>query len=313
MMGAGLPSWRTLPAWWLREARRRLEQTTTPTPALLVDLRDVPRCWRRGRDGRLIELRVLPRGRSACLLLPPSLVRRVMMILPAAAADHLHGLTGLELENHLPLAADQCFHVARILDSDAAAGTIRVAVTVCPRRRVQGLLDSLRDLGLVPAGLTMADDGTLIPLAPDAGQAGRLRRRVLALALLLAGLVCLPFAAVTAHQQWLERQLAEGAGQAAAARDLAARLAPARQAASLAADMPPPLPVLNALAERLPDYAWVTAIDLAGRHLSVTGRTREGKVVPEGLHHIPGLTAIEIHQGESGFTLTATMERHDAD
>lgn len=313
MMGVGLPSWRTLPGWWLREARRRLEQATTPAPALLVDLGDVPRCWRRGRDGRRIELKVFPRGRSACLRLPPSLVRRVTMILPAAAADHLHGLTGLELENHLPLAADQCFHAAQILDSDPVAGTIRVAVTVCPRRRVQGLLDSLRDLGLVPAGLEVADDGTLIPLDPGAGQAGRLRRHVLTLTLLLTGLVCLPFAAVTARQQWLERQLADGAGQAAAARDLAARLAPARQAASLAADMPSPLPVLNALAERLPDYAWVTAIDLAARHLSVTGRTREGKALPEGLHHIPGLTAVEIHQGESGFTLTATMERRDAD
>ncbi len=313
MMGAGLPPWRSLPGWWLREARRRIEKTSDPVAALLVDLSGIPRYWRRGRDGRLTEMKLVPRGRPARLLLPASLVRRVTLSMPAAAADHLHGLAGLELENHLPMAADQCFHTARILDSDPVAGTIRVVVTASPRRRVQGLLDSMRDLGLVPVGLEVTDDGTLIPLDPGGGQARRLRRLGLTAALLATGLVCLPFAAVTARLQWLEEQLAEGAGKAAAARDLAARLAPARQAASLVAEMPPPLPVLNALAERLPDYAWVTAIDLAGRHISVTGHTREGKPLPEGLHHIPGLTAIEIHQGESGFTLTATLEVRHAD
>jgi hypothetical protein len=307
-----LASWRMLPQWWWLEAGRRIAAALARR-AMAIDLQDGVRCLYRDRQGQWQPRAQVPRRGAVHVLLPDTLIRRVTLTMQANAAAHLHGLAGLEIEEHFPFASDQCFHAARIIANDAAAGTIQVEITACPRHRVTPLLEQVRSLGLQPTALTIAGDTVVIPVEGEDGKSADHRRRLLTWLMLLACLWSSPFAIITGWQEWLALRMADQATAAEAARAMAARLAPARNAMNMAGTLPPVAPVLNALAQHFPDTAWVTAIDMADGRISVTGRTKSDLSGVAGLASIPGLTGVEIHQADGAFTLTARMAVHDAD
>lgn len=96
------------------------------------------------------ERRALPR----ILLLPPGVVLRRPITLPAAALDNLRTVLGFELDRQTPFKPEQVVYDSRVLRNDAGAKQVLVELALIPKERLQA---ALAVIGGVAATLSGVD------------------------------------------------------------------------------------------------------------------------------------------------------------
>jgi general secretion pathway protein L len=270
--------------WWLRELGD-----------LAVEF--LPRRWARAtliveaEEGRWLLARetargrlplgnvgeVAARGEAVAVLLPASMVFRKTIRLPEEGARDLGSIVRFEIARHTPLTAERAYFQHRIVGRGPLG--IEVELTVVSREPVDALLRTLAAQGLAVESVTLGD-------AP----AGERRRRSLVVArrgaewrLVDGAVIALSLAAALAAPlvvgYWrlaaLDREIIElrPAAEAVLADqqrdgDLAQRLA---ALAGLRATTPLAVETVAALTKALPDGTWLTALQLAGREVTIEG------------------------------------------
>lgn len=246
-----------------------LDAATLPDPAL--------------RDGlaRLLQRRI---GEPVALLLPPSAVLTRPVRLPAAALPELDAILEFEVGRHTPFTAERAYWRHRVIGRSDGNQTVEIELSVAPRDLIDGALRRLATLGLTVESVSAADlpaaerrRQCLMPgeAAPSAAWSPLNRRLawgagIAALLALLSPLVALPVRLAA-----VEREIAALQGSADAA--LAARQRQDRAAGALDAvaaakrAAPSTAAILLALTRALPDDSHLTALQLAGRELTIEG------------------------------------------
>jgi general secretion pathway protein L len=228
-------------------------------------------------------MRALAAEEALVLAVPPAWVLRRVLRLPAAAEARLDAVLDFELEQHIPFAAEEVLRAARVFRRDPEARRIEVEVAVLPRALVAPAAAALRRAGLGAPLLARPDPGAVWPAVPlDALAPPRRRWRARAEAAL-----ALAAALLAGHLALADLRAREAAAAAVEARAAAARAAAERvlaleaeaaalrtrlaAAAELRGGRPPAAGVLEELARRLPDGAWLTELRLAGDALALVG------------------------------------------
>lgn len=283
--------------WWGAELAAMAPRTLRGAgPKLVLDLRESVPVLRRRHRGAWQDVLALPAdapvpgralrllrgaGSRVVLAIPPAWVLRRTLRLPEAAATRLDAVLDFEIEAHIPLLAEEVLWTARLLRHLPEAGRIEVEVAVLPRRQVAGMAARLRAAGLGLPLLAAPDPGAwpMIPLdavaPPRRGWQGRASAALAGVAALLAGHLALQ----DLHMQQeavaaMEMRAAAARTAAARAEALEAEAAALRSRLAAAAALrarPPAVAVLEEVAQRLPDGAWLTELRLTGEALMLTG------------------------------------------
>ncbi len=299
--------------WWTGELASLLpaglrQAAKRATPALVLDLGEqellVHLCrgeraeelgrvaLGRGDDAsarRRLELLIpgiLRGGAAVTLRLPLSDVLRKPISLPAAARGNLREVVGFSMDLKTPFKADEVRYDYRVIGGDDDGRQIRVDLAVAPRTRVDQALARLRDWGLRPAAVDVAEGPPSVRprfnLLADA-ETHRPSRRGVRLAWLLTVLLCLLAAAALAvplaEQQKtlaaLEGDLAAAKRAAEAVRGLRDQVERLKQGSRFIIERKqrdlPAIAVLSEVTRLLPDDTWIFQLRQSGRRVQIYG------------------------------------------
>jgi general secretion pathway protein L len=281
--------------WWLAELAALRPGATRPRRAMLGLGGAAPVLLRRRRGGwqqaALLPaegalprraLRPLRGGAVAWLAVPAGWVLRRTLRLPEAALPRLDAVLAFEIEAQLPMQAEEVVWATRLLRRLPEAGRVEVEVAVLPRRLVAPMAARLRAAGIGLPLRAAPEPGAWPVLSldavapPRAAWRGRLAAALAAVALLLGlHLMRDELRAQGAMVAALEARSAAARDAALRAEALEAEVAALRSRISAAAALrarPPAIAVLEEVARRLPDGAWLTEFRLAGDRLILTGQ-----------------------------------------
>lgn len=235
------------------------------------------------------------------LLLSPSMVVRVPVSLPLAAAGQLRQALQFEVDRQTPFSLADVAFDARALQVDPAAKTLLAELIVVPQARLRPLLIRAEVLGIPLQGVDVADvDGrpagvNLLPSDARWAPVSRWRRRNLVLA--ISVLVIVVFAGIIsikrqdARAEALEAELSRTRADvrlvAAQRQQLADYSEAARQLRALRDRRTSVTSVQNALAERLPDNAWIERITIEGDQLQLSGQSTQATRLVSALQDSP--------------------------
>jgi general secretion pathway protein L len=295
-------------AWWRRELfaclpralRRRLTATKSETVLTLAMDGTARLTVRRGGETGLLDKGdldgLLARHPVAVSLveLPTELALRSTFVLPLAAERNLADAVEFELPRRSPYPPDAVYHAFRVVGRDRANAQLRIELTVAARETVDELLGTLGAHGVTPGRVVVAGDGRGADASPDLFGRGRQATRRSwrgNLAGALAGLaVLLALAAIAVPLLRMEQRADE------LAREVAAEKLEADQALKLQAEIrmrtqeagflgtrknaaPSPTRVLDALSRLLPDDTWLSALEMKGDEIVITGSTASASAV----------------------------------
>jgi general secretion pathway protein L len=291
--------------WWRAELRGMLPARLRGRagPRILLDLRgDGPVVARAARGGRWeplstlgakgaasTALRELRREEQVVLAVPPDWVLRRLLRLPELAAARLDEVLRFEVEQQVPFAADEVLWAARPVRRLPETQRIEVELAVLPRRLVAAAAAAMREAGVAAPLVARSDPGADWPsvpldaLAPPSRQAWRgFAEAALAIivALLAGHLVTAELGRREAAAAAVEERAGSQRRLAEAAQALEAEAAVLRERLAVAARMrsgrPLAIAVLDEVAHRLPDDAWLVELRLSGDVLVLTGFAARG-------------------------------------
>ena len=242
------------------------------------------------------------------LLLPASAGLRRALTLPAGARERLREVLGFEIERQTPFAAADVVYDGRILQL-REDGQLQVELVVLPRQRLDAASERLGLLAGQLAGVDLADaDGR--PLGVNLLPPERIHHRrdawlwwklglgIAALALLLLGLGRIVDNREAAAAQ-LAKDVAQRSAQARVASARRQQLVEAVEGAAWLQDKrngrASTVEVMDALAARLPDGAYLEKLAIEGQQLTLIGLSNEaaalvGRLEGAGAWDAPALS-----------------------
>lgn len=242
-----------------------------------------------GSDDPLdVVLRDQARDMPRWLLLPASMGLRRNLTLPAAAAERLRDVLGFEIERQTPFSMADVLYDGHILQR-RDDGQLQVELVVVPRAAFAAVAEQLGEVSPTLAGVDLADaDGrtigaNLLPPAQRRGRQDAWRWWKLGFGLVgaltaligLQGIVENRQAAAAALQASVD-QHSEQARLVSVSRqrlvdavDGAAYLQAQRNGRASSVE------VMNALAERLPDGAYLEKLAIEGEQVTVIGLSNQ--------------------------------------
>lgn len=225
------------------------------------------------------------------LKLPASRVLRRKLSLPLAAAENLPQILAFEMDRQTPFKADQVYFDHRIVRRDPTTGQLSVEIAVVPRNVLDAELALAQRYKLSFDGAdceAQKQPGELagFNLLPSQLKVERSDRQQRINWILAAGAVALLFALMSQHLQarraaveTLRAEVDEAQNEAAAVRQIEARLKDAISGANFLADRkcaaPQVINVLLELTERIPDDTWLERISFVSRQVQIQGQSAE--------------------------------------
>ncbi len=210
--------------------------------------------------------------------------------LPLAAEKNLRQVTGFEMDRLTPFAVAQVYYDVLVLERQIEQRRLRVELTALPRTAVDPVLAQLRQQGLPPDVLDVADrrpELNLLPLEqrPRRGVWAKRARRIVivVMALLVTAAALLPL--------WQQRRLAiettvqisqvqKTANQALALRDqLDSALEASRMLSHKKQTIPPQVDVLRELTLVLPNDTWLERMQIKGDSLQIIGQSAKASAL----------------------------------
>jgi general secretion pathway protein L len=268
-----------------------------------------------------------PHADAVVVVLPADRAITRRLTLPFAVEAELERALGYEIERQTPFPAGQACFFHTIAWRDRRAGTLGVDVTVVPRDLVERATRAAAELGLVAAIATVPTgaEATALPSRRAALEAVNLlprtgpgssefgvtrRRRVLALLFCaaIAGAALSPLVhdelAIAAGQRHLPAARARADQVIAVEQRAEAVEAEISAALAVAAAMPSPTRLLEALSAVLPDDTWLSFFRLGAGQLVIEGRTASAAALIRRLESVPGVAAV-------GFAAPVTRDARD--
>ena len=233
----------------------------------------IPRATRHGATGLVLRF-------------PASRALRTPVTLPLAAERNLAEVIGFEFERLVPFSRSDVYYAYRVTARDKQAQALRIELTVLPRSEVAKLSQAVETLGLLVAGLEVADPGlearvTAVPLGDrEAGSARQVDRRIvtgLSAAAVALALICLaiPFWQASGAIATLRGEMAVARRQAETATALQKQIEAKRQEAQFLNDRkratPTATELLAMLTQMIPDDAYLTEMTINGDRIRLVG------------------------------------------
>ena len=232
------------------------------------------------RDGA----REMPRW----LLLPASYGLRRNLLLPAAAGDRLRDVLGFEIERQTPFSAADALYDGRVLHR-REDGQVQVELVVVPRKQYEAVAERLGPLVAGLAGVDLADpDGrtlgvNLLPPAQrhqrrDAWLWWKLALGLvgsLALVLGLGRIVDNREAAATALQASVAKRSEQARAVSVQRQQLVDAVEGTAYLQAQRNGRASTVEVMNALAERVPDGAYLEKLSIEGEQLTLIGLSNQ--------------------------------------
>ena len=261
------------------------------------------------------------------LLLPPGLVLRRVLTLPAAALDNLRTVLGFELDRQTPFKPDQVVFDSRVLAHEPGAQMIPVELALVPRERLQQALTAIGPLAETLGSVDIA--------GPDGRRRGynflppeQRRSRSHARLLLHAGLIAATVLfLLLAMGRLLDNRAAAVAAlgeegdavqrEARAVAKLRDSLEDAAEAANFLAieksRQPSMVLLLDDLTRRLPDDTWLERLSFARGEVSLSGQSAQAAKLLEILQEssllrspaLSGPIQPDARSGKDRFNITA--------
>lgn len=252
------------------------------------------------RDPLAAVLRAAAADLPRWLLLPASQGLRRPLTLPAAARERLREVLAFEIERQTPFAAADVLYDGRVLQQ-RQDGQLQVELVVLPRRRFEALAAQLGPLAERLAGLDLADaEGrTLgVNLLPDERihrQGDRWLWWKLALGLGAMAMLLLGLARIVDNRQAAAERLAAQVSQRSAqAREVSVRRQQLVEAVEGGAYLQarrngraPTVEVMDALASRIPDGAYLEKLAIEGEQMTLIGLSNEAAALVGRLEGAP--------------------------
>jgi general secretion pathway protein L len=219
------------------------------------------------------------------LRLPTAALLERTIVLPLAAERELERVLRYEMDRLTPFSADAAFWSSTIERRDSRRGRLYLRVSVIPKAGLAPLIGALEQAGAAPHWLeTPMPQGEprLIAVAQSRSRSDLWRRRSLAAAgglcgILAIAVVALPFVQQSIARQSIENRIEALRSRVAQAEALRQRLARDKAAADvLAAEKARVGDVLQAMArvtDVLPDDTYLTQLTLHGRRLTLSGQS----------------------------------------
>jgi general secretion pathway protein L len=224
-------------------------------------------------------------GRPTVLRLRGSEVLGKTLSLPLAAERDLDQVLGFEMDRETPFKLEDIYWSHRVEGIDRQNGRISVRLLLIPRASLAALLGALRQHGLAPRRVEIADGpdaGALLPLDDSTGHPVRPHNRLLkpaaaAFALLALAAVAIPFLRQSMALGAIDRHLVAARVEAAEAEELRREIDRLSGSATLILTERDkagrPLEVLAATTRVLPDDSYLTELELRQRKLTLSGRS----------------------------------------
>ena len=237
------------------------------------------------------------------LLLPAADGLRRRLVLPAAARERLREVLGFEIDRQTPFAAADVLFDGRVLQV-REDGQLEVELVVLPRSRLDALEERLGPLVTRLSGLDLADaDGrplgvNLLPRERIHQQRDAWRWWKLGLAVATVFLLVLGLARVVENREAaadsLAREVARRSGEARAVSARRQQLVEAVEGVAwLQArrnGRAPTVEVMDALASRIPDGAYLEKLAIEGQQLTLIGLSNEAAAL---VGRLEGVSALE--------------------
>ena len=248
--------------------------------------------------------------------------------LPLAAEENLDGVVGYELDRLTPFRAEELYYTARIAERAPEAGRLEVDLTFVPRVDVDPALTALREAGLPPDRLDVADgDGGLrgLNLLPKQAGAGLTFESAMAIGfggLLMLMLSVWAFMALDHQHRRVEALrdavfVARRAALATQERDLrdAAATNAAAQAYQLKRATPMTVETLALISEALPDDTWLETLTIDGAQVELSGFSGDAAALIDRFASRPRFADPEFRapitrdgaEGRERFSLSVTL------
>ncbi|WP_189050663.1 PilN domain-containing protein [Aliidongia dinghuensis] len=296
--------------WWLGELRASLperlrrriaaaksEWVVAPaaTGDLCLSIRKGAEMVAVGEGAAEVERLVAARRLSAATIqLPAEIALRSILPLPLAAERNLADAVEFELPRRSPYPPETVYHAFRVVERDRARAQLRVELTIAARAAVDALVARATALGVAPSRVEVAGDEHYPLASPDlrgreASIGSRSWRRgvpglLAGLAVVLAAAtIVVPLVRMQQHIDTLTDVVAAEKREADEALRLEAEIqARSRDAGFLGERKraaPSPTRTLDALTKLLPDDTWLTAFEMSGDAVAITGSTASASSV----------------------------------
>jgi general secretion pathway protein L len=229
----------------------------------------------------------LPRapGGTTVLRLGAADVLAKTMILPLAAGQELRQVLTFEMDRETPFKPDEIYWNHRLETADRQQDRLSVRLMLVPKARLAPLLEALDRVGIRPSRAEIADGrdaGSCLPFAGDGSrQHATSSRLTLAAALCCATLALAAVVIPLLRQEFVlasfDRDIAIGRAAAAEADSLRQevdRLSGSADFVERERDKTgPPLAVLAAATDVMPDDTYLTEFELRGHKVTLTGQS----------------------------------------
>ena len=241
-----------------------------------------------GGDPLANVLRDAARELPRWLLLPAAQGLRRTLVLPAAAGERLRDVLGFEIERQTPFSAAEVLYDGRILQV-REDGQLQVELVVVPRRQFQATVEALGPLPASLVGVDLADaDGRTLGvnlLPPEERQRQRdgwlwwkLGLAALGLLALVLGLDQVVDNREAAAAK-LQAEVAKRSGEARTVSMQRQQLLDAVEGSAYLQQQrngrASTVEVINALADRIPDGAYLEKLAIEGEQLTLIGLSNQ--------------------------------------
>lgn len=306
-------------AWWGGELRACLPERwrrllSVEDAQLLLEARDEALHASRMLGGQVQEVAQVPlaerdglalaldqalgenqREMRRVLLLPPGMVLRRVLTLPAAAMDNLRTVLGFELDRQTPFKPDQVVYDHRVLRHEAGARQIPVELALVPRERLQQALAAIGSVAdtLGAIDLKGVDDARVgYNFLPPEQRRGRRNTWLwINLGLVAASVLLLVLAMgrlIDNRQAAVDALSAESESQHDDARAVARLRTGLEEAATAAnflaiekARQPSMVLLLNELTRLLPDDTWLERLNFSRGEVTLSGQSGQAAKLVE--------------------------------
>lgn len=272
--------------WWLGELSALLPWIRAAEPVIALWRGDRVEFWRRASSGAAaIDPARLPAGAPVILRVADGKPWGRSFELPRSARRFLRQIVAGEMDRRTPWHADQVYYHVEPDQAPAAEGKISVSLLLLPRAAAAPALEALARLGLTPAAIELAegaDPARHGPMVPLSGTGGRTMARGGRALPALAALLAAALVSVAVQTVWLgvvEARLAQARQDARTVRTIAGDITRLRRRQDFPhvrrQESPASLPILDALAQGLPDDSWAEQVSFGDGKLTMTGHSAD--------------------------------------
>ncbi len=230
------------------------------------------------------------------LCLPADKVLTRTLTLPLATEENLREVLAFQMDRQTPFTVEQVYYDYAVVARERKTRTLSLDLVVVPRAVVDGLLDSLKRLGVQPGQVTLCRGAGAEPMAVNllpvpqrprkrvAPQRINIGLGILAVLLLLSA-VSMPLLHKARVMRTLQPMLDVAASKAEVAQKLREKvdalkaesrfLVEKKQASLLV------LEVMNELTRILPDHTWLNRLEISPTEVQIQGQsTSSGALIP---------------------------------